>query len=896
MSYYGRGNAEYIESLYNDYQKDPQKVDVEWRRFFEGLEVGMKRDVSASSSDSVIDLLRENAHLFADLDPLKVKKISPDDLLKFLDLKTEDLKGKVTDKILSSKGITELKAAFDFLKKTYCGTLTVELRGLSKADRAFFIEKFELEGVQPQLSNEERKLKLHEITSVEAMEKFLHTRFVGMKRFSIEGTDTGVVLLETILQKAPIEEMVIGMAHRGRINVLTNFMGKAIKTVLAEFDGKVDPGDGSDSGDVKYHMGFSTDRDTATGRKHISLAFNPSHLEFVGPVVQGVAWAKQRRKKDKTGNSVLPIMIHGDASFAGQGVVYETLQMATLESYDVGGTIHIIFDNQVGFTANPMDSRCTTYSSDLAKTFNMPVIHVNADDLEACVRAAEIATAYRFKFNKDVLIRLNGYRRFGHNEGDEPAYTQPLMYDIVKKQPTVREIYGKKLVSLGVMTQAEVDKKLNDKIEQLQSVLDEVRKGFTPPGEQPFGGTWVGLRKVKSEADMFKVFDTSAKKEVLAKTIKAMCNPPKDFNWNAKLEKQFKKTEETFEKEGHLNWSMAEMCAYGSLISEGTSVRLLGQDGIRGTFSHRHAKYIDQKNESLYSPLSQINPGKADIEIYNSFLSETAALAFEYGVSSADPSVLTIWEAQFGDFANGAQVIIDQFLVAGEAKWNRMSGLVMLLPHGYEGQGPEHSSARLERFLNLCTNQNIQVCNPTTPAQIFHLLRRQLKRDFRKPLIIMSPKSLLRHPKVISDVKEFTDSKTSFKEIIGDSEVSASAVKELLLCTGKVYYDLIEAREKAGVKDRAIVRLEQIYPYPDAEVRSLIQSYKNLKSLKWVQEEPRNMGAYRFVSSYVWQMLKDINIDFKYVGRVASASPATGSPRRHAAEQEAIMKEAFGLK
>ncbi|MCB0393766.1 MAG: 2-oxoglutarate dehydrogenase subunit E1, partial [Bdellovibrionales bacterium] len=540
MSYYGAGNADYIESLYSEYLKNPNSVDKEWQRFFEGLEIGLKRENVSSGGEKIIDEIRKNAHRFADLDPLKIHKHDPNEILGFLKLKSDQLKGPVTDPLLVKKGIKDLAAAFEHLKKTYSGTITLQANDCAAEERDFLYQQFEIEGVIPKLSNDEKKARLHEITSVEAMEKFLHSRFVGMKRFSIEGTDTGVTMLETILQRLPIEEMVIGMAHRGRINVLTNFMGKAIKTVLAEFDGKLEPGEGSESGDVKYHMGFSADRDTKHGKVHVSLAFNPSHLEFVGPVVQGAAWAKQHMKKDTDGSKVIPIMIHGDAAFAGQGVVYENLQMARLECYDVGGTIHIIFDNQVGFTANPIESRSTEYSSDLAKTFSVPVIHVNADDLEACVRAAEIAADYRQKFRKDVLIRLNGYRRFGHNEGDEPAYTQPLMYEVVKKHPTAREIYGQKLVKSGLMSAEEVEQKMSTKIDQLQGILDEVKASDHPPAVAPIGGAWVGLRRANKEEELFKKFDTSTTKDSLKKIIDKIANPPSSFNWNSKLEKQYK--------------------------------------------------------------------------------------------------------------------------------------------------------------------------------------------------------------------------------------------------------------------------------------------------------------------------------------------------------------------
>ncbi len=898
-SYFARGNSEIIESYYQDYIIDPNSVDIEWRRFFEGLELGLKREVGASSGgNEFIGRMRNIAYKYADLDPLGLEKPDFKALPKELGIEGYNESEAVTDKALNKMGIKTAGEALEFLKRTYCGKVAVQTPDLPEKEQNFFIEKFEIQGPVPKLAKDQKIQTLHELTSVEAMEKFLHTRFVGMKRFSIEGTDTGVTLLETLIQNSNMDELVIGMAHRGRINVLTNFMGKAIKTVLAEFEGIVDPGVGSESGDVKYHMGFSADRETARGNVHISLAFNPSHLEFVGPVVCGTTWAKQFIKKQDT-KRVMPVIIHGDAAFAGQGVVYETFQMARLKAHDVGGTVHIIFDNQVGFTANPFESRSTDYSSDLAKAFSVPILHVNADDVEACIRAGQIACEYRELFQKDILIRLNGYRRHGHNEGDEPAYTQPKMYSVIKKHPTVREIYGKKLVSDGIITSEEVEEKYKAKIEQLQGFLDEVKKEAAPKEDNTIGGAWKGLKWAKDEKSFFKPVNTSVKKADVDKVFHAMTNPPPDFNWNPKLKRQYEKLFENYSQNGILNWTLAEMAAYGGLVLEGTDVRITGQDAVRGTFSHRHSMYTDMENEKIYSPLATLNSGNADLYVYNSFLSETAVMGFDYGVSTANPWMLTIWEAQFGDFTNGAQVIIDQFLVAAEAKWNRMSGLVLLLPHGYEGQGPEHSSARLERFLNLCTNLNIQVCYPTTPAQIFHLLRRQVKREFRKPLVIMSPKSLLRHPKVVSNISEITDSKVGFKEVIGDKEAKSEKVKELLLCTGKVYYDLIEAKEKeSGGRDAAIVRIEQIYPFPDQSLRQIIESYKNLEVIKWVQEEPRNMGAYRFVSSYIWQILRDFDIKkgYEYVGRAASASPATGSPKHHSQEQRAIITTALKIK
>ena len=904
--YFTNSNKAYIESLYNDYLKNPNSVDKQWQKFFEGFEFGLDQSQVPQATSQVSDIhliedLRNQAHIYAKLDPLNLTNKDPKELYKRLGLpkrqETSETNGHASSKnSVNSQNTDKISS----LIKVYCSTLSVQFNNCSEDKRSFLINEFENKSISLGLSAERKKRLLYELTSVEAMEKFLHSRFVGMKRFSIEGNDTGITLLETILQEASIKEIIIGMAHRGRINVLTNFMGKAVRNVLAEFDGRVEAHLTNPGGDVKYHLGFSTDRKTEKGSVHISLAFNPSHLESVTPVVAGSTWAKQLLQNDSEKDQILPVIIHGDAAFSGQGVIYELLQMGKLKGYDVGGIIHIIFDNQIGFTTTPEDARSTPYSSDIAKVWDIPVIHVNADAVESVVRAAQIAVAYRETFKSDIVIRHLGYRRYGHNEGDEPMYTQPYMYQVIKEHPSVYQIWSKQLIAEGVVTTDEVQMFYKNKIAQLQEILDAVRSEPQKTQVEVIGGAWKGLKKVSDDQSQFLFVETAALKTDVDKTFEAMTRPPKGFCWHPKLEKQYKKAYQNYIDNRLINWSFAEMAAYGTLILEGVSVRLTGQDVVRGTFSHRHAHFFDNQTEEEYSPLNTLNSDKASFFIHNSLLSEVAALGFDYGISTANPWMLTIWEAQFGDFANGAQVIIDQFIVSAEEKWNRMSGIVLFLPHGYEGQGPEHSSARLERYLTQCINNNIQVCYPTTPTQIFHLLRRQQKRDFRKPLIVMSPKSLLRHPKVISHVDELCNEDIGFKEVLLDSTVDPNTAKEVLLCSGKIYYELIAEREKQTLQTKskqhqAILRLEQIYPFPYHKLRDILTNYPHLQRICWVQEESQNMGAFHFVSFYIYSLLRSLNLEkeFKYIGRPPSSSPATGSSQRHKLEQQKIIQTAL---
>ncbi|MGE3386126.1 MAG: 2-oxoglutarate dehydrogenase E1 component, partial [Bdellovibrionales bacterium] len=762
----------------------------------------------------------------------------------------------------------------------------------------WFRKEFESSTPALTLDNEEKGEIYRQLARTESLEKFLHTRFVGAKRFSIEGGDALIPMLEGIVKHGTplkVEEMVIGMAHRGRLNVLANFMEKAIEVIFSEFEGTAFKDFGYD-GDVKYHLGYSTDKKTAAGPCHVSLAFNPSHLEAVNPVVLGMVRAKQRRRNDTIERKkVLPILIHGDAAFAGQGVVAETLQMSQLPGYRVGGTVHIIINNQVGFTTDPNDSRTATYSSDMAKVIKAPVLLVNGDDAEACVRAAHMALRFRQQFGEDVVIDLICYRRFGHNEGDEPAFTQPLMYEKIKQHPTLVKIYAEQLVSQGVMTASETEGFFKEKMDNLQKILEETRKN--PPTVKPnaYGGAWEGLRRGTLE-DFDKSTNTKAKVADIKKVADVLGTEPANFHLHPKIAKLVQNRGEML-KEGKIDWALGELMAYGTLCIEGTPVRVSGQDCKRGTFTHRQAVYFDIKTNKEHCPLSTLNPDKGEFVIYNSLLSEMGVLGFEYGNSCSDPTYLTVWEAQFGDFANSAQIIIDQFISSGEEKWVRVSGLTMLLPHGYEGGGPEHSSARLERFLQLCAQANMQVVNITTPANLFHALRRQVRRDFRKPLVVMSPKSLLRHPKVISDLRELSEG--HFQEVLGDPHLKdPKTVETLVLCSGKLYYELEKYREEklSNRQDVAVVRIEQLYPFPRAQLTPFLNGFPKLTKVVWAQEEPRNMGSWTFIQSRLTELFEELGrkkIELSYIGRPDKASPAVGSAKTHDKEQAALIESCF---
>lgn len=897
-------NLEYIESLYTQYKSSPESVGMDWKRFFEGFEFAQNGSFGLSEKEldvyNLINAYRNYGHFEADTDPL-TNTVAPSDQLRLakFNLTEADLTKKFQIGSMIGKPNATLNEIMTLLRSVYCGKLTVQCAEALPDVRNWFLNEFEKNTSQFKLTNEDKKEILASVTNAESLEKFIHTRYVGTKRFSIEGGDALLPMMDHMVTKGSalkVEEIVIGMAHRGRVNVLGNFMGKNVGAMFADFNGPTEleaPLEDFD-GDVKYHLGYSKVKKTKTGEVAVSLAFNPSHLEAVNPVVLGMARAAQRRRKDTSErSSVLPLLIHGDAAFAGQGIGLETFQMAHVRGYTVGGTIHIVIDNQVGFTTNPENGRSSHYSSDTAKVLAVPVIHVNGDDVEACVRAMDIAVRYRQEWKRDIVINMLCYRRFGHNEGDEPAYTQPLMYDIIRKHPTLREIYSKQLVQSGACDQAYADSLLANRMNDLQKIYEETKAA--PPKVQTFkfDGAWKGLRKA-TQADIEKTANTSVELDTLKKIGQLIAKVPIDFNLHPKLVKLVDTRRAMAEGREAVDWGMGELLAYGSLINEGTSVRLTGQDCVRGTFTHRHAGFYDVKTGAAYYSLKELNSEKTNFCVYDSILSEYAVMGFEYGNSITDPSFLTMWEAQFGDFVNGAQIIIDQFLSAGESKWQQMSGLVLLLPHGYEGQGPEHSSARMERFLQLSANNNIQVANLTTPSQIFHALRRQVKREFRKPLVIMSPKSLLRHPRATSTIEEIA--KGSFQEVIADPFISdTKKIEKVVFVSGKLYYELLEEREKNRDTKTALVRLEQIAPFPAHRVQEVLKQYSNLKQIVWTQEEPKNMGSFSYVYFKFVDLMAQMNlkVNLTYVGRPERSSPATGSIYRHKAEQAQIVADVF---
>jgi 2-oxoglutarate dehydrogenase E1 component len=906
--YANRDNAGYIEQLWQQYQQNPNSVSLEWRKFFEGVEFATDGSLGGLSEKELdvyhlITAYRNYGHFEADLDPL-ANTPSPSDQLALarFNLSDKDLDQQFQIGAIIGKPNATLRDIIAHLRACYCGKLTVQCAEALPEVRNWFIREFEQARDSFKLTAEEKKAVLESLTRAESLEKFLHTRYVGSKRFSIEGGDALLPMMEWLSSKAiptGTQEIMIGMAHRGRVNMLANFMGKGTEYIFADLNGPTEtsvPIDDFD-GDVKYHLGYTSDKKTPNGTMHVSLAFNPSHLEAVDPVVMGMTRAAQRRRKDTVERkTVIPVLIHGDAAFAAQGIILETFQMSQVKGYTVGGTIHIAIDNQVGFTTNPENARSSHYCTDASKVLHTPVLHVNGDDVEACVRAMDIALRFRQEWKRDVVINLVCYRRFGHNEGDEPAYTQPLMYDIIRKHPTLREIYSKKLQSEGVVDAAFSEGLMTSRMDALQKVFEHTKAN--PPKIEPFKfeGFWKGLRKAKTE-DFEKAWDTTVDIDVLRKVGKMLGEVPAGFTPHPKLVKLLENRKAMGEGKEMLDWGAAELMAYGSLLHEGTSVRLTGQDCVRGTFTHRHAGLYDVKTGEPYMALDHINSDKVEFCVYDSILSEYGVMGFEYGNAICDPTFLTIWEAQFGDFANGAQIIIDQFLSSGESKWQQMCGLVLLLPHGYEGQGPEHSSARLERFLQLCAQSNMQVANLTTPAQIFHALRRQIKRPFRKPLVVMSPKSLLRHPKAVSSLEELA--KGTFQEVIPDTLLKdAKKVETLALCSGKIYYELLDEREKTKNERTALVRVEQLYPTPQKQIAAAIKSYPNLKNVVWVQEEPKNMGAYQFMYFKLSELfLKEglSKLSLHYVGRGDRSSPATGSPYRHKVEQAEIVKNCFSI-
>lgn len=891
-------NLEYIDGLYVQYKANPESIEPQWRHFFEGVDFGSTSTPGLSDKElSVYNLIRayrEMGHEEANLNPLKSSLPSESLQLKNFGLTEKDLDSKFQVGSFIGKKSASLRDIIASLKSIYSGTISLQMGHTDTKAQQWFIKNFETETFK--LSSEQKKSAIQSITNAEALEKFVHTRYVGTKRFSVEGGDALLPMMDALLERGSakgLKEIVIGMAHRGRVNMLVNFMGKGLNYVFGDFNGPLESESVIEDfdNDVKYHHGYTKEKSTANGTVKCTLAYNPSHLETVNPVAMGMAKAFQKRNSDSSGKSVVPVLIHGDAAFAGQGIIQEIFQMSGVEAYNVGGVIHVIIDNQVGFTTTPDKGRCTRYSSDVILGFGVPVIHANGDDAESCIRAMDLALRYRLEFQKDALINIICYRRFGHNEGDEPAYTQPKMYDTIKAHQTLREIYGARLVSEKSLSQADFEKMFNDRMDEIQAAYDETKKNPPKLKNFKFEGSWAGLRKAKPE-DFEKSVNTGFNLKKLQEIGSKIVEFPSDFTPHPKLKKLIESRLNGIQGKESIDWGTAELLAYACLLSEGHSVRMTGQDVMRGTFTHRHAGFVDVNTAKTFFPVSQVSQ-KADVYIRESILSEYGVLGFEYGYSSADPQSLTMWEAQFGDFSNGAQIMIDQYICSAETKWQKMSGLVMLLPHGYEGQGPEHSSARLERYLQLCAQYNMQVIHPTTSAQIFHALRRQVRRDFRKPLIVMSPKKLLRYPSAGSTIEELANGK--FQEIIADSKIDVKKVTRAIFVSGKFYYDLAEEREKNKMDHIAIIRVEQIYPFPEKQVQDLLKSFVNLKQVLWAQEEPKNMGAFQYVYFRFVEIMLGANIkaNFTYVGRPDRASPATGVNHRHNLEQAEIVANAF---
>jgi 2-oxoglutarate dehydrogenase E1 component len=924
FSYLKSTNADYIDELFARFLQDPDSVDPSWRYLFEGMELGTETSPATANGHAVpatgpsplhsndlsseakvaelITAYRELGRLIADINPLAAPAASHPLLeLSRFGLTSADLTKTFTAGKLIGLGPSTLSDIIARLRTTYCGSIGVEFTHIGNLEeRKWLSERMERSGNHEELSPASREFILQRVTESETFERFLHTRYVAKKRFSIEGGESTIPALSCMIEvgaELGAKEFVIGMAHRGRLNVLVNILGKKLEYILTEFEGAYQADTALGDGDVKYHMGYSADVTTRGGKKaHLSLSFNPSHLEFVNPVSEGVSRAKQ----DFLGDQDRSITIHGDAAFAGQGVCYETLQMSQLPGFGTGGTLHIVINNQIGFTTSPIDSRSTTYATDMAKMLETPIFHVNGDDPEAVWYVSKLATQYRHQFKKDVFIDLLCYRKHGHNEGDEPSYTQPLVYKQIKEHASTRELYARKLVAAGVVTA----EKAQAMVDSLMTVYTEAQTRTRAEPPKPFVSTfenrWKSFRRPADE-DLFQPVKTSVDAKVLLDIAQKINVVPSGFTIHPKLKSQklLENRLKAVQDGKGIDWGNGETLAYATLLLEGHPVRITGQDAERGTFTHRHAVLNDFETGETYTPLNHIKSGQSPFRVYNSFLSETAAMGFEYGYSLSDPNSLVIWEAQFGDFANGAQVIIDQFLSTSESKWQRMSGLTLLLPHGFEGQGPEHSSARLERFLQLCGKQNMFVCNLTTPAQIFHALRRQVTWNFRKPLVVMSPKSLLRHPLAVSSLDDFT--KSGFQEIIDDAQAtstaSAAKIKRVLLCTGKVYYDLLAARTEKKRDDVAIVRLEQIYPWPGSKLVDILGRYKGAE-IVWVQEEPRNMGAWSFIFN-MWMGGLDQFMDraggrpIRYIGREVSSSPAVGSEKIHHKQQEALVEKSF---
>lgn len=905
FQYITNSSPSYIENLYKDFTANPESVDQEFRKFFEGFDFAVNNKIQAPSNGTpsaenmekelavyrLIFAYRKRGHLVAKTNPIRERRNRHAGLeIENFGLSESDLDNEFFTGQFVGLGKTSLRNIIEHLKKTYTGSVGVEFSGLNDPEQIKWLINAMDNELHIPLSMDQKKRILQKLNEGVMFEKFLHTKYVGQKRFSLEGGETTIPALDEIIQTAAdnnVEEVVIGMAHRGRLNVLANIMGKTYQQIFSEFEGNSLPDTTMGSGDVKYHQGFSSEVTTLSGEKiNLKLCPNPSHLEAVDPVVLGFARSKADVLYESDFSRVLPILIHGDSSVAGQGIVYEVLQMSKLKGFLTGGTIHFVINNQIGFTTDFDDARSSDYCTSIASLVHAPVFHVNGDDAEAVVKVAKLACQFRGKFKSDIFIDMVCYRRHGHNEGDEPKFTQPHLYGLIEKHSDPREVYTQYLINHGEPDAAELAKEMERKfVSDLQERLDEVKQHPLPYNYQKPEMWWQSLRS--ATADDFKTSPATAINESTFDLIfNGLMKYPSDFKPLRKVEKLLADKIKLLKDEGKIDWATGELMAYASLCVEGKDVRMSGQDVKRGTFSHRHAVIYDEETNKEYNRVSNITPTQQPFRIYNSLLSEFAVLGYEYGYSMANPNALVLWEAQFGDFANGAQTMIDQFIAAAEQKWHRMNGLVMLLPHGYEGQGPEHSSARMERFLQQCAELNMVVTNITTSANFFHALRRQLAWPFRKPMINFSPKANLRHPGSYSKKEEFL--KGGFTEIFDDSTVDSALVKKVLLCSGKVYFDLNERRNADNNKEVAIVRLEQIYPLPQEKLNELYNKY-NKAIWYWVQEEPLNMGAATFLRMNLE------NINFHIIARPASAATASGYSKVHAGEQKQIIDTAFSI-
>jgi 2-oxoglutarate dehydrogenase E1 component len=920
-------NASYLEDLYKTYLKDPNAVPAHWRDWFDRIQAGVPEQVIPEPSShpsalavrpptllmppgtiagglaaeavekqtavlQLINAYRFRGHQKANIDPLHLyeRPNVPDLDPSFHGLTEEDLDTDFSTGSLIGFNQAPLRDILNLVKKIYCDTIGAEYMHITEtAEKRWIQDYLEGAGANRKLSAELQRHILERLTAAEGLERYLHAKYIGQKRFSLEGGDSLIPLLDNLILHAGskgVEEIVIGMAHRGRLNVLVNILGKLPRDLFMEFEGRHEPDDDKHSGDVKYHLGFSADVDTPGGPVHIALAFNPSHLEIIDPVVEGSVRARQQRRSDWLGDEVLPVLIHGDSAFAGQGVIMENFNMSQSRGFFTGGTLHIVINNQIGFTtSNPLDTRSTVYCTDVAKMVQAPIFHVNGDDPEAVVFITNLALDYRMTFKKDVVIDLVCYRRQGHNEADEPAVTQPLMYQKIRTHPTTRHLYAERLITQEVITPGDPDRMLEDYRQTLEQGINvapyvtESKHLFKVDWRAFLGAAWD--QAVETTVSLQRLQNLAARVDQL----------PQGFKLHSRVANIWTDRRKMAAGALPIDWGFAEILAYATLLDEGYSVRLTGQDSSRGTFFHRHAVLHNQKDGSTYTPLEHINP-QADFSVIDSLLSEEAVLAFEYGYAATEPNALVIWEAQFGDFINGAQVVIDQFISSGEAKWSRLCGLTLFLPHGYEGQGPEHSSARLERFLQLCAEHNIQICVPTTPAQIFHMLRRQMLRFYRKPLVVMMPKSLLRHRLSVSSLDDLSGG--AFQLVIGEvDDIKPTTVNRVILCCGKVYYDLFQARRDQKQHDVVILRLEQLYPFPKQRLKEELKRYSRAKEIIWCQEEPRNQGAWDQLQHRLQECLcRDQTLYYR--GRASSAAPAVGYFNLHIKQQRALVTEALG--